>query len=423
MRKWLAILIALIALILAFLPKIASTSLGKPFFVKALEAKSHSKVTVASLHLSWFGPQKFQNLRWAHDSVTGTIEELQIHAPFWSFSGAFRLKNGSIRYKGGSVEQIKGQIEGNDFELSGITLQGHLSLKGTVYSKFHFHVQIDIKNFPLIVIDQRLDQILGPTLDLSGWISMDQPEGTIHLDASSANLKTSLRGSLTKEAIFLREPLIASIRLTPALSTLLLKDANPLFLTGIEAQNPVILRIEPEDFSFPIPYSLEKLEIGRATLDLGKVRCQNGKSLATIISLLKATRLSEVEQMNAWFTPVTFQIHRGILKAGRMDALLADSIHVCTWGRIHLIKDRMEMILGLPADTLQQAFGIKNLPETYIFKIEVRGSTKDPEIAKGAAAVKIAALIATGQSSLAELFTKQKEAPPAKRPFPWEQSK
>lgn len=430
MSKWWFLLIAFVLAIVAFLPKIASTPLGKPFFVKALEVKSQSKVEIGSLNLSWFGPQKFRQLKWSHDSITGTLEELEIATPFWSFSGPFHLKNGSIRYQGGQVEQIEGQLQGNAFELKGITLQGHIALKGRIDSKLHFHIAIDVKNFPSIIIDQRLEPILGPTLDLDGLVSMDQGKGTVHLDVSAANLKTSLRGFFTEQAITLRDPLMATFRLTPELSALLLKDANPLFLTGLEAQNPITLRIEPKDFSFPMPFALDKLNVGQATLNLGQVKCQNGKSLAAIISLLKATRLSEAKQMNSWFTPVQFRISKGILEAGRMDALLADSIHVCTWGKINLLNDRIDMILGLPADTLEHFFGIANLPPHYVLKVQVRGSTQDPDIVKGPAVAKIAALIAAGQipkkgflGGVAELFSSPKEdkdVPPAKHPFPWE---
>lgn len=430
MQKWLIVVLLIIGLMVAFSPQIASTSLGKPLFVKALEKRSQSQIEIGSLRLSWFGPQEFHNLKWTHDAVTGTIDELDIDAPFWSFSGPFKLKNGRVAYKGGRVEQIEGEIEGNDFTLTGVTLQGHISLKGQIYSKLHFHILIDIQQFPLIVINQELHQLLGPTLDLAGTVSLDRGKGNIDLTIRSANLETHLQGFLTEHSITLDKPLVASLRLTPEMSSLLLKDANPLFLTGIAAENPITLRIEPKDFSFPLPYSLEKLKVGQATLDLGKVKCQNGNSLRTIIAILKADRFSDVSQMNAWFTPVTFRIDRGTLEAGRMDALLADSIHICTWGNIHLIQDQLDMFLGIPVDTLHKSFGINNLTPNYVLKVQIRGTTKEPDIVKGPAIAKIAALIAAGQISkkgflgdFVNLISKPKEekdVPPPKHPFPWE---
>ena len=430
MRKWLIALCLIIILLIAFLPQIASTSLGKPLFVKALSQKSQSQVEIGSLKLSWFGPQQFRNLTWTHDAATGTVEELDIAAPFWTFSGPFKLKNGAIAYKGGRVEKIEGKIEGNDFSLTGITLQGHIALSGQIYSKLHFHLLIDVKQFPLIVIDKELHQLLGPTLDLNGTISLEYGKGIIDLTVNADNLNTRVQGILTEQSITLDKPLLAAIRLTPEVSALLLKDANPLFLTGVSSESQINLRIEPKDFYFPLPYSLENLKVGEATLDLGKVKCQNGDSLRTIISILKAENLSDASQMNAWFTPLTLRIDQGMHTAGRMDALLADSIHVCTWGSINLLRDQIDMFLGLPADTLQKSFGIKNLPANYVLKVKIRGTTKEPEIIKGPAIAKIAALIAAGQirskgffGGLADLIStpkEEKDVPPAKLPFPWQ---
>ncbi len=430
MRKGLIALAAILVLLIGFLPKIASTSLGKPLFVKALSQKSQGDIEIGWLELSWFGPQRFHDLKWTHGAVSGTIEQLDIAAPFWTFSGPFKLKNGAILYKGGSVEKIEGEIKGNDLCLTGITLQGHIALSGQIYSKLHFHLQIDVKEFPLAVIGHKLDKLLGPTLDLNGTVSLEKGIGYIDLTINAANLNTRIQGNLTDHSITLQEPLLAAIRLTPEMSALILKDANPLFLTGLSAQNQINLRIEPKNFYFPLPYSLNTLSVGEATLDLGQVQCQNGDSLRAIISILKAERLSDASQMNAWFTPVTFSIHRGVLQAGRMDTLLADSIHICTWGNINLTQDEIDMYLGLPADTLQQSFGIKNLPANYVVKVKIQGTTKKPEIVKGPAIAKIAALVAAGQipkkgffGGLAELIStpkEEKDVPAAKRPFPWE---
>jgi hypothetical protein len=252
MCKWLA---PFFLILVAFLPKIASTPLAKPIFVRILEAKSQGKIEIGSLSLSWFGPQKFEQVRWSRDTINGTVENLQMEAPFWSFSR---------------------------------------------------------------------------------------------------------------------------------------------------------------------PLSLEKL-VGQGTLDLGQVECQ---------SLLNKTAPSI--QLNAWFSPIAFRMDRGLVEVGRTDVLLADAIRVCAWGKIDLIHDQVQIVLGLPAETLQKSFGMVDLPENYVLKVPIKGSTKDPEIAMGPAAVEIAAVIASRQISkesflgtLANLLSKPKEdqdVPPAKRPFPWEQS-
>lgn len=421
MRKWLIGIIFLFFSAAFFIPQIACFPIFKPIFVRALAKKSHAEVQVESLRFSWLGPQIFRGVTFQREAVSGSLEELIIDAPFWKFSGAFQLKNGEITYQGGRVQKIEGKIVGHDFSMTGITFQGHISLDGQIYSKLQFHIKIDVKQFPLIVFN--LDQLLGPTLDLLGTVSMDQGKGMIDLNAAAANGHTHLKAILTGESIALNEPLEFSIRLTPEMSSLLLKDINPLFITSLSAANPVTLRIDPNGFFFPLPFSLEQFKVGNAVLDLGKVLCRNGDSLRTIVALLKADLLTNASEMNVWFAPVSLQIDRGIIKTGRLDALLADSVHICTWGTIDLLRDKLDMTLGLPADTLEKSFGISNLPKNYVLKIPVKGTTKKPEIDKTSAAAKIAALIAIRKTGIFNGFFSKKEEkdiPKPNQPFPWE---
>jgi hypothetical protein len=426
MRKWF-ILLSLTLLVILFLPLIASTPFAKPFFVRALEAKTGAKLSIQALKLSWLGPQEFEGVQFEKEAVTGSIETFSIAAPFWSFSGPFDLANGEISYPGGKIEQIQGEVQGNHFTLSGVSLSGRLFVKGELYSKLHFHLELDVKEFPLALFDQKLDLLLGPTVDLLGTISLNEGNGSLDLALTSANLQTHIQGNLTDQGLTLVSPLNAKLHLTPEMSQMLLKDANPLFVTGISSLSPVNLQISPENSFFPYPFSLQKLQVGKATLDLGKVKCKNGESLQTIVSLLKADRLSDSSEMTRWFSPFAFQIDQGILTAGRLDALLADSIHICTWGQINLLNDQLNMVLGIPGDTLRSAFGLSELSDDKVLIIDIKGTTSHPEINKGAAAAKIAALIAKEGfkgplAGVSDFFSSKESAdvPPPNRPFPWE---
>ncbi len=385
--------------------------------------KTEAQVEIASLSLSWLGPQKFKGVHFTRGSLFGTLDELLINAPFWSFSGPFQLKNGTVNEK---ITNIEGEIDGKHLNLTGKIAQGSLSLQGTIESKKHFDIALQAKNFPTEVIDPKLSQIAGLSLDLSGTVSNQE----LQIDASAPNFKTKIRGNITPTAITLKEPLSASFKITPEASALLLKGGNPLFITSMNSRTTATLQIETEGFSFPLPYSFEKLQIKKGTLDLGQVKCRNGKSVATLLSFFKESLLANEREVNGWFTPVDFSLQQGRLTMGRMDVLIADRVHVCSWGQIDWIKDRVDMILGIPADTLESSFGIRNLSKNYVLKVEVRGTTEEPEIVKGPAAAKIAALIAASQvpkkgvlGGIAELFSSPKEerdVPPAKRPFPWE---
>ena len=442
---WLIPLIALI-LLTAFFPSLASTSLGKPLLIRALENRLQGTVSIETVRLSWFGPQRFEKIAFSNPQIAGSAEAVLSNAPLWSLSDlgeSFQLKNGSFSfpsYGGGRIEHVDAQIEGSEIAATGNTDQGgSLSVKGKIYSRDDFDVVARLKSVPVGALDQLahadglLYQILGPTLDLNGAVVYNRGEGSLSLDVSSTNVQTILAASLTENAFALKEPLTATLRLTSELGASLMREINPLFLTGLEAKNPIILRVSPKNFSFPLPFSLQKLKIGNATLDMGQVRARTGKSLRSLLALLKKERIGS--EVDLWFTPVAFKVENGLIETGRMDALIAGDIHICTWGDIDLVRDRLQMVLGLPAETLAQSFQIQNLPRSYVMKIPIRGSTKDPEFETGPAAAKIAAMAAAQQipkaggkagkafGGLLNLFSQAKEdedAPPPNRPFPWE---
>lgn len=231
-------------------------------------------------------------------------------------------------------------------------------------------------------------------------------KGGIQATTEELQITTSLIDFFKEHPLTIKDPLTIKMPLTPELSAYMLKDINPLFITSFQSNQPVVLTVSEKNFSFPLPFSIEKLK-AEGTLELGQVKCQNGKTLASILNLLS---VAEANQMSVWFTPLAFTIENGILNTERMDALLANQIHVCTWGKIDLNQDQVFVNLGLPADTLENAFGLKNLAPESVLKIPIRGSTKDPQIDKKRALAQVAKM----------LFFKSDEAPPPKLPFPWE---
>lgn len=446
MKRWIALAACL--LILMFLPQFFSTPLGKPVFLKAFGARLRGDVQIDSMRLSWFGPQSFKQVRIDAPQYQGTIEELRTDAPFWNLSKmstAFTLQNGAfsfLSYGEGSLEQVSGRIQENELDLKGLSrlgsVSGQFAVKGQVYAPNRFAIEADVSNFPTAALDRLLEakdllyKGLGPSLTVKGTARLEGNEGLADFSLSSSNVQASIKAKLSEHAITLLEPLDAALKLTPELSEAVLSDVNPLFLTGLSANNPIYLHLSASDASIPLnPFSLEKLRLA-GSLDMGRVQIRNGPTLASLVSLLKAGSLKDSGQMSAWFTSLDFHIQNGVVYTGRLDALLAGSIHICTWGSIDLLRDRLNMTLGIPADTLRSAFGIENLPQNYVVQVPIRGSTSHPEIEKGAATGKIAALAATQQIPLKKktllgglihaiaVPKEDPDVPVPKRPFPWE---
>jgi hypothetical protein len=468
-KKTLLIITFTLLLLFIFSPQIASTPVGKRIFFQAVQARTHTTATANDISLSWLGPQKFSGLAFESEQFRGSLEDLRIGVRLWSLIPLFELKNfnqinGDIKVVNATfqfdskqfstvqLDSIQGVVRlhdgGADFTTDGKTSQngksGTFDLQGQIHNFNRdvpeFSVHGEWISFPTLPIARILSarnqidensfiQLLGDFFDLQGSASYRDDEGLFELSLHAPNIDSSVHGSIVNHDLTLRKPLTAIIRLTPELSQWILRDVNPLFVTGIEAKAPIHLRIEPSRFRCPISsFKLEHLLIGQGTLDLGQLRCSNGGSLATLLSLLKNKSLSAEREMDIWFTPLFFSLHDGVLETSRVDFLIDQTIHICTWGNIDYLHDQLDMFVGLPAETLQQSFGIGKLPEEYVMKIALTGKMKKPKLATHAAAAKIAALLTAQKSShdwlssgILSLFGEiDSSVPPPHRPFPWE---
>ncbi|MBF8263366.1 MAG: hypothetical protein HW387_1031 [Parachlamydiales bacterium] len=468
-NKQLLAILAAVLLFIVFFPQIASTAGGKRFFLESIQSKTHTTVTADKLTLSWFGPQQFSNLTFHSEELTGSIDELRVSVPLWSMLSLFELKkmhrihgdasivNGSFhltsaQFPSVQLDAMQGSVrlhQGSaDIAFDGKSLQdsgpGSFSLQGQIKSLSdafkEFSLRGELIDFPTLAIGRILSarysfdenlliKILGNTINLQGSASKSENNGLIDLTFNAPNLDLTVHGNLENDDLTIRQPVIATFRLTPELSVWILKDINPLFITGIEAKSPLHLRIEPSRFRCPLSsFHLQHLQIGQGTLEMGRIHCQNTGALSSLIGLLKE-RSSSGSMIDVWFTPLQFSFINGELKTGRMDALINESIRICTWGNINLIDDQMDMILGLTAETLKNSFGIKNLPAEYVLKIPLTGSTRNPSLATGSATAKIAALLAAQKTthhwlsgSILGIFSQTEgNVPPPNRPFPWEQ--
>jgi hypothetical protein len=223
--------------------------------------------------------------------------------------------------------------------------------------------------------------------------------------------------------IRLERDFICTLSLTPAMSLALFN--NTVAVTG---QDPIILKVIADGFEFSRPFSLQTLKIHKASLNLGRIRLQNADYLSGLSIFLKTGKIN-TKQVDAWFNRADFSLENGFLDLKRMDALLAHSIHLCTWGKANLIQQTLDMILGIPEEVLRQTFGIKTLSSKYVLQIPLKGTFDNPQLDTGAASRKIAAIVAAGKLQgkggiLGEALGVFNEAalersPPPNAPFPW----
>lgn len=442
---------------------------------KIASKKTNTKVQVGELQLTWFGPQSIRHVKITSDKADISFDQLNCTLPLWDLAklrshpsllyqkeSTFDLINGHIdlhapEYPPVSFDNLSAVIttlkQKNSLDLeihstllsAGKQQTGTIDVSGSIFNVFgNNKVSCDLKaildNFPSYALEFLLPQdkralrsFLGDTDTIVLEAHFKEGNGPVTCSIQSSNLQTKINGLLTDNILTLQESITAAFTLNDNITTYLTGKINPFFITAFKAQNPIYLRIEKEGFSAPLsPFDFAKMQIGSASLDMGKIRCKNGGTLTMAVSLMKFHFPTGVNEMNIWFTPVDFSLKDGILHSGRMDMLLADSIHLCTWGNVDLNTDKLDMILGITSDALQKSFGIKNLPENYVLQVPIKGTRQNPQINVAAGAAKITALIASNAGGKAGAIIggvvgavsgkKDQNVPPPKRPFPWESS-
>jgi len=310
-------------------------------------------------------------------------------------------------------------------------------------SKASAELSANIEKLPILVAaaaigareetQGKMEAIFGDRLDAIVGAKIRQLEGPIKIQLQGVNSKALLDGALKQGFLILNKPLTGEVAVTPLLSKLVLKDINPLLITAVGSEQPITLTVEPEGFRWPImPFDKLSTDIGNAKLDLGKITLTNGGPLGAVLGILKAHKLAAEKHSSIWFTPQYISLHRGNLVIKRMDYLIAESFHLATWGTIDWPSNRVKMIIGLSAQTMRKAFGIK-IDKGQMFQITMSGTTDKIHVDTTKTATRLAALIAQHKAGTAgEIIGKLVDTrsvtlgdepvpPPTTQPFPWEQ--
>ncbi len=275
---------------------------------------------------------------------------------------------------------------------------------------------------------------------LSIKAQIQDSNGSINANIYSPHARFSLNGELVGGMLHLKDTLHAQLTFTDEMSKLFLKKVNPLSISSISSKHPLTLEISPNGTSIPIyPFSIDKLTLPDCKIELGQIECKNEGNINIALSLLKAKQLS-TDNLNLWFAPAIVHINQGVINLERTEILIAETYDVALWGKLNLVSNEVKMVLGLTANCLKKAFGIKKLPEDYVLHIPMRGTTDHVKINTKKATLKIAALLAWQQKDIGgaigggvpgavlggiidkvvPLPDQKAKTPPAKHPFPWE---
>ncbi|MGL5263043.1 MAG: hypothetical protein ACRDAI_00455 [Candidatus Rhabdochlamydia sp.] len=327
-----------------------------------------------------------------------------------------------------SEEHISSQIQAN---ISAKKQGSFFSDISWIKQKKALYAEIRALEFPTYLFEGlfpeiSLQKLCGPSMDLTSHTKLLAKSGPLSLEILSPYSSFFLEGLLQKEAITLNKPFYC--QLNKEAGRYALKELFP----SLQPKNPISIKIASgETLSFSLN-SMQRifpsLVIPSLEIEMGKMLCHNQNFANSLFNLLKINQFNATLTFNLWIAPITLHIDKGLITVERIELLLADLYEIAVWGKIK--GHSLNMKIGLPASTLAKAFQIQNLPDDYVLPLTLEGSLENPKINLKKAAAKIAALFICQQENKNPLnifFPSCKPLqkmliPPAKHPFPWEQT-
>jgi hypothetical protein len=186
--------------------------------------------------------------------------------------------------------------------------------------------------------------------------------------------------------------------MSPQLAKTVLGSLLPFLSSGLESDQTIVLRIEPDHFAIPLSSQhLTNITIGAGSLQLGKMKFHNDGAIESMLSILKPAPSG---QITVWFTPAYFSIQNGVLTLQRMDMLAMQAYHLAIWGNLDFKNEYVDMKLGLAGTALNKAFNMPSpLTSDDMVAFPLRGPFGNPSVDKAKAVTQIAGLIAKLQGT------------------------
>jgi hypothetical protein len=426
-------LIAAALLAAAALPAAVSSDFGRQLAVRWLNAALPVEVSVDRIQLSWTGGAAVAGLQLAaRDSAGQSAVSAQ-----------------SVSWDGGLLSLLRGQPA--QISIKGLTLDGMLddsgefrilqllpsnkparrrrplppssSLKRAV--RVGFTADAKLAGYNVTVSDSHIvmpgpyREIAGGDVHISGWLgsahaadaswAADVPKDAAGADpfafsVTAPNAQLSASGWRTAAgALRLRQPAPASVSYTPALAEYFLSALNPLLGDAVSLQQSgrIELAFEPDDLTYPAAETTVRMQPLRLTVGRSPLLRQ---LLATLAVVDKT--VGKLDALDIWTAPIDAVISEaGPVRTRRTDVLLTGrggqgGVHLVFWGSIDSqIDGKVDVTLGLPADTLQR-LGL-SAPDGHVLPIAIGGTADSYKVDWTTASAKLATLVArqrTGSS-------------------------
>ncbi|HSH40996.1 MAG TPA: hypothetical protein VK973_02595, partial [Arenicellales bacterium] len=226
-----------------------------------------------------------------------------------------------------------------------------------------------LEQLPVALVDQLLNMegtasaTLGATADLRLEAELERMQGPVSLTLRAPTARADVRARVEEAGLTLAEPLTAEVEPTPEFGSQVLAKVHPIFETTQRAERPIRFEIPPQGVVIPLQdFDFARVAVPVMTLDFGRVVLKSGWLLRGVIGLgQRFGKLDSVQRDEwvAWFTPGVMAIKDGqIHYTRRLDLLLAEKLHLATWGSADVSRDRSNLVLAFMPGTMERVFSI-----------------------------------------------------------------
>jgi hypothetical protein len=347
---------------------------------------------------------------------------------------------GELELKAG-IRSSTGETGNLSFTASGSRMLG--ADGGLATETMTLELDGTLEQLPVALVDQILNMegtataTLGSTADLQLNARLERMRGPLSLTLRAPAARADVQARIEDSGLTLAEPLTAEVEPTPEFGSQVLAKVHPIFETTQRAERPIRLEIPAQGVLIPLEdFDFDRITVPAMTLDFGRVVLKSGWLLRGVIGLgQRFGKLDSVQRDEwvAWFTPGVMAIRDGQIQyTRRLDLLLAEKLHLATWGSADVSRDRSNLVLAFMPGTMERVFSITVAGDDALH-VPITGPLSGPGIDFQKAAADLARLRAqeevSGENPLAGALlgaVTGKSAggggsipPPSVSPLPW----
>ncbi|MFY7842827.1 MAG: hypothetical protein ACOVOR_02295 [Rhabdochlamydiaceae bacterium] len=334
-----------------------------------------------------------------------------------------------------------------DFVISADT-ESQTSVKGQLNSKGEISknpqtgnwepqkVTLHVQKFPMIVWQELIPHspfsIFGHILDGKMLFIPEAKGHSLDVQIDLDHLHLSGLAHVDENLFYMKKPLLVEMIWQKDLNSYI-KERIPSFPTiTLSGENPIKLSIPQE--SVLSLRNKNEIKVSQASFEIPPMTLESDSFILNAFSFLD----NQNGQYFIWPQTLNFDVTGDKLFLNRTDFLINKLYEMALWGSTSFENKKLQLILGVPSQSLEKAFHLKDLPKEYMLHIPLKGTWQDPTINKKSLTTKIAILMAKHQTLINKKITElsplshlekivplpdqNKKSPSPRKPYPWEPS-